>query len=209
MFVGRQSYLIPYDIGHIAFSGAEMAAFISVPLKKSSEVDLIKPLSKFVTASYPSGEEQAEYLRAVEELNKLRKSALGRPLDKHENSLEILLRYSTGEKRLDCTPDMNSNQRINVELCDSRMAALHTSASLFFFFKLARELTSGQAKKLAGWSQENLLTSRREFLTETWNSFNVLLRCCWKRTKPPNTFLGIYFRGETLSNCQCKSKEGC
>lgn len=74
---------------------AEMAAFISVPLKKSSEVDLVKPLSKFVTVTYPSGEEQAEYLRAVEELNKLRKSALGRPLDKHESSLEVLLRYDS------------------------------------------------------------------------------------------------------------------
>ncbi|XP_065147130.1 programmed cell death 6-interacting protein isoform X1 [Paramisgurnus dabryanus] len=70
-----------------------MATFISVPLKKSSDVDLVKPLSKFVTSSYPPGEEQTEYLRAVEELNKLRKSAVGRPLDKHESSLEILLRY--------------------------------------------------------------------------------------------------------------------
>ncbi|XP_036411339.1 programmed cell death 6-interacting protein isoform X2 [Megalops cyprinoides] len=70
-----------------------MATFISVPLKKSSEVDLVKPLSKFVTATYPAGDDQSEYLRAVEELNKLRKSALGRPLDKHESSLEILLRY--------------------------------------------------------------------------------------------------------------------
>ncbi|XP_062384801.1 programmed cell death 6-interacting protein isoform X2 [Sardina pilchardus] len=70
-----------------------MATFISVPFKKSTEVDLVKPLSKFVTATYPVGEEQAEYIRAVEELNKLRKSALGRPLDKHESSLDILLRY--------------------------------------------------------------------------------------------------------------------
>uniref|UniRef100_UPI0037E814AC programmed cell death 6-interacting protein isoform X2 n=1 Tax=Semicossyphus pulcher TaxID=241346 RepID=UPI0037E814AC len=70
-----------------------MATFISVPLKKSSEVDLVKPLSKFVTATYPAGEEQGEYIRAVEELNKLRRNALGRPLDKHESSLEILLRY--------------------------------------------------------------------------------------------------------------------
>uniref|UniRef100_A0A3Q0T210 Programmed cell death 6-interacting protein n=1 Tax=Amphilophus citrinellus TaxID=61819 RepID=A0A3Q0T210_AMPCI len=70
-----------------------MATFISVPLKKSSEVDLVKPLSKFVTSTYPAGDEQGEYLRAVEELNKLRKNALGRPLDKHESSLEILLRY--------------------------------------------------------------------------------------------------------------------
>ncbi|KAF4073933.1 hypothetical protein AMELA_G00248970 [Ameiurus melas] len=70
-----------------------MATFISVPLKKSSEVDLVKPLTKFITTAYPAGEEQTEYLRAVDELNKLRKSALGRPLDKHESSLEILLRY--------------------------------------------------------------------------------------------------------------------
>lgn len=70
-----------------------MATFISVPSKKTTEVDLVKPLSKFVTATYPSGDEQAEYLRAVEELNKLRKSALGRPLDKHESSLDILLRW--------------------------------------------------------------------------------------------------------------------
>ncbi|KAK7899132.1 hypothetical protein WMY93_019985 [Mugilogobius chulae] len=70
-----------------------MATFISVPLKKSSEVDLVKPLSKFVTSTYQGSEDQAEYLRAVEELNKLRKSALGRPLDKHDSSLEILLRY--------------------------------------------------------------------------------------------------------------------
>uniref|UniRef100_A0A7N6FIY1 Programmed cell death 6-interacting protein n=1 Tax=Anabas testudineus TaxID=64144 RepID=A0A7N6FIY1_ANATE len=72
---------------------AEMATFISVPLKKSSEVDLVKPLSKFVAATYSAGEEQGEYTRAVEEFNKLRKNALGRPLDKHESSLEILLRY--------------------------------------------------------------------------------------------------------------------
>lgn len=70
-----------------------MATFISVPLKKSSEVDLVKPLSKFINATYQTSDEQGEYIRAVEELNKLRKSAVGRPLDKHESSLEVLLRY--------------------------------------------------------------------------------------------------------------------
>ncbi|XP_029104309.1 programmed cell death 6-interacting protein isoform X4 [Scleropages formosus] len=70
-----------------------MATFISVPLKKSSEVDVVKPLSKFVSATYPAGDEQAEYLRAVEELGRLRKSAVGRPLDKHDGALEGLLRY--------------------------------------------------------------------------------------------------------------------
>ncbi|NXJ10592.1 PDC6I protein, partial [Odontophorus gujanensis] len=67
--------------------------FISVQLKKASEVDLAKPLCKFIQQSYPSGDAQAEHCRAAEELSKLRKSAVGRPLDKHESSLETLLRY--------------------------------------------------------------------------------------------------------------------
>ncbi|XP_060678873.1 programmed cell death 6-interacting protein isoform X3 [Hemiscyllium ocellatum] len=67
--------------------------FVSVPLKKASEVDLAKPLSKFIQNTYPSGESQAEYIKAAEELNSLRKSAVCRALDKHDSSLEILLRY--------------------------------------------------------------------------------------------------------------------
>ncbi|XP_036122335.1 programmed cell death 6-interacting protein isoform X1 [Molossus molossus] len=71
-----------------------MATFISVQLKKTSEVDLAKPLVKFIQQTYPKGgEEQAQYCRAAEELSKLRRAALGRPLDKHEGALETLLRY--------------------------------------------------------------------------------------------------------------------
>lgn len=74
-----------------------MATFISVQLKKTSEVDLAKPLVKFIQQTYPSGgEEQAQYCRAAEELNKLRRAALGRPLDKHEGALETLLRWARG-----------------------------------------------------------------------------------------------------------------
>ncbi|KAI2528764.1 PDCD6IP isoform 4 [Pan troglodytes] len=70
-----------------------MATFISVQLKKTSEVDLAKPLVKFIQQTYPSGgEEQAQYCRAAEELSKLRRAAVGRPLDKHEGALETLLR---------------------------------------------------------------------------------------------------------------------
>lgn len=72
-----------------------MATFISVQLKKTSEVDLAKPLVKFIQQMYPSGgEEQAQYCRAAEELSKLRRAALGRPLDKHEGALETLLRWA-------------------------------------------------------------------------------------------------------------------
>ncbi|NXD62022.1 PDC6I protein, partial [Eolophus roseicapillus] len=70
-----------------------MTNFISVQLKKAAEVDLAKPLCKFIQQSYPGGDAQAEHCRAAEELSKLRKSALGRPLDKHESALETLLRY--------------------------------------------------------------------------------------------------------------------
>ncbi|XP_062986162.1 programmed cell death 6-interacting protein isoform X3 [Elgaria multicarinata webbii] len=69
------------------------SSYITVQLKKASEVDLAKPLCKFIQQTYPGGESQAEHCRAAEELNKLRKSALGRSLDKHESSLETLLRY--------------------------------------------------------------------------------------------------------------------
>uniref|UniRef100_A0A8C3VH78 Programmed cell death 6-interacting protein n=1 Tax=Catharus ustulatus TaxID=91951 RepID=A0A8C3VH78_CATUS len=69
-----------------------MTNFISVQLKKASEVDLAKPLCKFIQQSYPGAEAQAEHCRAAEELSRLRKSALGRPLDKHESALETLLR---------------------------------------------------------------------------------------------------------------------
>lgn len=77
-----------------------MATFISVPLKKTSEVDLAKPLVKFIQQTCPSGgEEQAQHCRAAEELSKLRRAALGRPLDKHEGALETLLRWAPGAVR--------------------------------------------------------------------------------------------------------------
>ncbi|XP_068526753.1 programmed cell death 6-interacting protein-like isoform X3 [Anas acuta] len=69
-----------------------MTNFISVQLKKASEVDLAKPLCKFIQQSYPGGDAQAEHCRAAEELSKLRKNALGRPLDKHDACLDTLLR---------------------------------------------------------------------------------------------------------------------
>uniref|UniRef100_A0A8C3BKM4 BRO1 domain-containing protein n=1 Tax=Cairina moschata TaxID=8855 RepID=A0A8C3BKM4_CAIMO len=73
-----------------------MTNFISVQLKKASEVDLAKPLCKFIQQSYPGGDAQAEHCGAAEELSKLRKSALGRPLDKHDACLDTLLRYALG-----------------------------------------------------------------------------------------------------------------
>lgn len=63
-----------------------------MPLKKSSEVDLMKPLSKYIAHTYSPGEERTQHLRAVEELDGLRSSAVCRQLDKREGSLEVLHR---------------------------------------------------------------------------------------------------------------------
>ncbi|KAI1894230.1 hypothetical protein AGOR_G00113680 [Albula goreensis] len=70
-----------------------MATLISVPLKKSVEVDLVTPLTRYITTTYQDGVDQKEHIAAVEDLHKLRKNALGRTLDKNEGSLEILFRY--------------------------------------------------------------------------------------------------------------------
>lgn len=98
----RESTLVAV-LRSLARTAAEvlaMATFISVQLKKTSEVDLAKPLVKFIQQTYPSGgEEQAQYCRAAEELSKLRRAALGRPLDKHEGALETLLRWARGRAK--------------------------------------------------------------------------------------------------------------
>ncbi|XP_028905462.1 programmed cell death 6-interacting protein isoform X1 [Ornithorhynchus anatinus] len=70
-----------------------MATFISVQLKKTWEVDLAKPLVKFLQQTYPAGDQQAQSCRAAEELSRLRRAALGRHLDKHDAALDTLLRY--------------------------------------------------------------------------------------------------------------------
>nr|XP_006124065.1 programmed cell death 6-interacting protein isoform X2 [Pelodiscus sinensis] len=70
-----------------------MATFISVQSKKASEVDLAKPLCKFIQQTYPAGEAQAEHCRAAEELHKLRQSAVGNSLEQKQAAYPTLLLY--------------------------------------------------------------------------------------------------------------------
>ncbi|XP_074055436.1 programmed cell death 6-interacting protein isoform X2 [Macrotis lagotis] len=71
-----------------------MATFVTVQLKKAAEVDVARPLSKFIQQTYPAGgEDAAQFGKAAEELNRLRRAALGRPLDRHDAALDTLLRY--------------------------------------------------------------------------------------------------------------------
>ncbi|XP_061411121.1 programmed cell death 6-interacting protein isoform X1 [Lethenteron reissneri] len=67
-----------------------MATFVTVPLKKSYELDVAKPLSRFILDTYGPGH---DFAKSLEELNALRRSAACRPLDKHEASLDLLERY--------------------------------------------------------------------------------------------------------------------
>ncbi|PIO76890.1 BRO1-like domain protein [Teladorsagia circumcincta] len=68
--------------------------FLAVPLKSTSDVDLVKPLTLYIDTVYKTSEDnKAEVAEAVQELNKLRSKACCQPLDKHQSALDIVTRY--------------------------------------------------------------------------------------------------------------------
>lgn len=69
-----------------------MPSLLQVPLKKSQNVDLIKPLTKYIKTTF-SEEKLNDTKDALAELNQLRANAVVKSLDKHETSLEVLQRY--------------------------------------------------------------------------------------------------------------------
>ena len=62
---------------------------LGIPLKKASEVDILKPLRNVITSRYQSSEQES-YITAINDLSKLRNNAVCKTLDFHENSLETL-----------------------------------------------------------------------------------------------------------------------
>ncbi|KAK3859625.1 hypothetical protein Pcinc_034275 [Petrolisthes cinctipes] len=68
------------------------AETFGVPLKKASEIDILKPLKNLITSRYQTAEQES-YVGAINELAKLRSSAVCRTLDYHDSSLETLYRY--------------------------------------------------------------------------------------------------------------------
>ncbi|VDP07123.1 unnamed protein product [Heligmosomoides polygyrus] len=69
-------------------------SFLAVPLKSTSDVDLVKPLTTYIdTVFNTSDDNKAEVAEAVQELNKLRSKACCQPLDKHQSALDIVTRY--------------------------------------------------------------------------------------------------------------------
>lgn len=68
-----------------------MASFVAVPLKKTSEVDLVKPLKNLIASYYSSSDEPVDFNEAIEAFNKMRSNSTSKGLDyKHESSVELL-----------------------------------------------------------------------------------------------------------------------
>lgn len=72
-----------------------MAELIAIPLKKPSDVDVIKPLTNVIKSTYNSANNQKDYTEAINEFSKLRNHALWRAFEKYESSLEVIYRYES------------------------------------------------------------------------------------------------------------------
>ena len=72
-----------------------MAELIAIPLKKPSDVDVIKPLTNVIRSTYNSVSNQKDYTDAINEFSKLRNNALWRAFEKYESSLEVIYRYES------------------------------------------------------------------------------------------------------------------
>lgn len=66
-----------------------MAELIEIPLKKSSDVDIIKPLKNLIQATYSDSNE--DFNDAINELSRLRSNAIWKVYEK--SSLDALYRY--------------------------------------------------------------------------------------------------------------------
>lgn len=69
-----------------------MAELIAVPLKKPSDVDVIKPLTNVIKSTYNN---KKDYTEAIADFSKLRNNALWRAFEKYESSLEVIYRYES------------------------------------------------------------------------------------------------------------------
>jgi programmed cell death 6-interacting protein len=70
-----------------------MADLLAVPLKKPSDIDVIKPLKHLIASVYSSSDKPVDYSEEINEFSKLRNTALWKAFEKYESSLEIIYRY--------------------------------------------------------------------------------------------------------------------
>ncbi|CAB3369072.1 Hypothetical predicted protein [Cloeon dipterum] len=70
-----------------------MADLLAVPLKKPSDIDVIKPLRNLVASVYSTSDKPVDYSEEISEFSKLRNSALWKAFEKYESSLELIYCY--------------------------------------------------------------------------------------------------------------------
>lgn len=67
-----------------------MADLLSVPLKKPTDVDIVKPLKNLIRSSFTTTDTPDDYNDEILEFNKLRTAAIWRVFEKYESSLEVI-----------------------------------------------------------------------------------------------------------------------
>ncbi|KAJ8979592.1 hypothetical protein NQ317_019480 [Molorchus minor] len=70
-----------------------MAELLSVPLKKPSEVDVVKPLKNLIQSRYSTADKPEDCSEAINEFAKIRNNAIWKAFEKYESSLDIIYGY--------------------------------------------------------------------------------------------------------------------
>ena len=68
-----------------------MATYLAVPLKRTWDVDLVKPLRTFISDTFSNANPE-DYNTALQEFNKLRANMISKSVDKHESAIDVLCR---------------------------------------------------------------------------------------------------------------------
>lgn len=71
-----------------------MTELLVVPLKKPTDVEVIKPLKNLIHSAYSGNDANAvDHSEAISEFSKLRNTAIWKAFEKYESSLEVLYGY--------------------------------------------------------------------------------------------------------------------
>nr|XP_002123877.1 programmed cell death 6-interacting protein-like [Ciona intestinalis] len=69
----------------------ELSRFFNIPIKRSHDVDFVKPLETFIKVTFDKTDDDLK--KHIKEFNTLRKNAVTKPLDKSATSLNLLMQY--------------------------------------------------------------------------------------------------------------------
>ncbi|KAL3279081.1 hypothetical protein HHI36_016595 [Cryptolaemus montrouzieri] len=70
-----------------------MAELLQVPLKKPSEIDVVKPLQNVIQSRFSTSDEPVDYSDAINEFAKIRSNAIWKAFEKYESSLDVIYGY--------------------------------------------------------------------------------------------------------------------